>query len=136
MSRHMGKQRTCLFNLHILCQRPCSNALAPILFPQPVANFPFTLHGPAPHTSCHLAVENNDLEHNGLICHDFRQMCHKSFPVARWEGRHSGGIRVELLLVENGQVRFAYIAEEDINSHSISLKSLLPGQAVEIKQAM
>src|SRR4026208_1561568 len=115
---HMCNQRTSRYGLQKFSQCLSGNTFSPIFLSKPVTDFAFTFLFPTENASCHLTIENDCQEYEGLIRHDLRRMCHERFPIACRESCHGRRFGVELLLEENREVSFGHIAQEDFICHN------------------
>src|SRR3990172_8286998 len=116
----MCKQRTSLHGLHILSERLCGNSFSPKLFSNPITDFPFTQHFPTDDPPRHLTLAENCFKDDSVVSHDLGPVLHEGFPIPRWERRHRGRFGIELLLEEDGQVGFGYVAELNNGYHGFS----------------
>ena len=106
-----------LYDIQKFRERLRGNALTPEFLSNPVADFPFDSKLEADNVAGDLSIEEDSLCYDGVISHDLCPMRHEGVPVPGGKGSHRGCIRVELVLEENGEVRFCYSAEEDFTGH-------------------
>jgi hypothetical protein len=95
-------------------KRPGGNTLASVLPSKPIADFRFTGLFIAQDATDHLPGTDDCLNNDGFIGQNLALMLGKGSPVS-WvlsrEGGHGVGLRIQLLLKENGEVVFDNIAQ-------------------------
>src|SRR6185369_2887956 len=112
--RNMGIQRPLLDKVEKRCERLGRNALAPVLLANPVADEWLTGLLPFPDVPSNMPLEEDGLLYGSRVTQESGPVRHERIPVPGRERRHLVGLRVQLLLEEDGEVTLGHVPQTDI----------------------
>ena len=123
---HVRVERTLGHEVQESGERAGRDTLAPMLLADPVADEAETVLRPAPDVARDLAIDEDRLLDRRRVAEDVRRpMGVEGCAVAGGEGGHARGVRVELMLVEDGEVVGLDVAQSYFVAHFA-----ISGQAV------
>ena len=105
----MGVQGTGFYLTKKRGKRPGGDALAPVFPAKPVADLSFAKLIEANDVSGHKTVEDDGLLGYHFVDQDPGPMRHEGFSIPGVKGGHLGGLRVEMMLKEDGEVSCGHI---------------------------